>query len=85
MKHEANSQVVQRVQAGERLLGHRADLVALQEAGKQQDSVSASNSYDSEILHCHIESDIFLHHSSSICNIKQDDKYYTIQGNRHLT
>ena len=34
MKHEADSQVLQRVQAGERLLGHRADLVPLQKSGK---------------------------------------------------
>lgn len=36
VKHEADSQVLQRVQARERLLGHRADLVPLQKSGKKE-------------------------------------------------
>lgn len=36
MKHEADSQVLQRVQPRERLLGHRADLVPLQKSGKKK-------------------------------------------------
>lgn len=43
VKHEADSQVLQRVQARERLLGHRTDLVPLQESGKTTKVCSISN------------------------------------------
>lgn len=50
VKQETDSQVLQRVQAGERLLGHRSDLVPLQESGERTDSERISYSLLSSFL-----------------------------------
>lgn len=52
VKHEADSQVLQGVQARERLLGHRADLVPLQKSGKTTKKKKKNQFQSSPLLGC---------------------------------